>query len=107
MMRWYNCCKVKGTVVQPCTGRSTIHCTVLFLLLFLLGLVFPFAPPNMAYCRPQDFWQHHPNPNVHSNLLLDLGSLTKGVVLKRPSSTIKSPYVADVTLSDCTPHPGA
>ena len=84
-----------------------IHCTVLFRLLFLLGLVFPFAPPNMAYCRPQDFWQHHPNPNVHSNLLLDLGSLTKGVVLKRPSSTIKSPYVADVTLSDCTPHPGA
>jgi len=29
--------------------------------------------------------------------LLDLGPLTKAVVLRRPSKTIKSPYVADVT----------
>jgi len=33
-----------------------------------------------------------------SNLLLDIGPLIEGTVVKRPSSTVKSPYVADVRL---------
>lgn len=34
--------------------------------------------------------------------LLSLGTLVKGTVLKRPSSQVKSPYVADVSLDDST-----
>ena len=34
--------------------------------------------------------------------LLDLGPLIQGTVLKRPSATIRSPYVADVLLPDST-----
>lgn len=35
-----------------------------------------------------------------SSVLLDLGPLISGVVVKRPSATIRSPYVADVRLPD-------
>jgi DNA-binding sugar fermentation-stimulating protein len=35
-------------------------------------------------------------------LLLNLGTLVKGTVLNRPSTTIKSPYVADVSLPHST-----
>lgn len=35
--------------------------------------------------------------------LLDLGKLVEGVVVKRPSSTIRSPYVADCRLADAEP----
>mmetsp|Transcript_17547 Transcript_17547/g.38129 ORF Transcript_17547/g.38129 Transcript_17547/m.38129 type:complete len:452 (+) Transcript_17547:105-1460(+) len=35
--------------------------------------------------------------------LLDLGTLIEGIVIKRPSSTIKSPYVADVQLAHAGP----
>jgi hypothetical protein len=37
-----------------------------------------------------------------STPLLNLGALVKGTVLKRPSTQIKSPYVADVTMNDST-----
>lgn len=36
-------------------------------------------------------------------LLLDLGILVEGVLIKRPSATIRSPYVADVQLADSEP----
>jgi len=36
--------------------------------------------------------------SMNSTLLLDIGPLVKGTLIKRPSSTIKSPYVADVEL---------
>ena len=35
--------------------------------------------------------------------LLDLGRLVEGVVVKRPSATIRSPYVADCQLADAEP----
>ena len=35
--------------------------------------------------------------------LLDLGKLVEGVVVKRPSSSIRSPYVADCRLADADP----
>ena len=35
--------------------------------------------------------------------LLDLGTLVEGVVVKRPSSTIRSPYVADCQLANAEP----
>ena len=35
--------------------------------------------------------------------LLDLGTLVEGVVVKRPSATIRSPYVADCQLVDAEP----
>lgn len=34
------------------------------------------------------------------HLLLDLGTLVKGTLVKRPSATIKSPYVSDVKIVD-------
>jgi len=41
-------------------------------------------------------------PNVSNNVmppLINLGKLLRGTLVKRPSATIKSPYVADVSLS--------
>ena len=35
--------------------------------------------------------------------LLDLGTLVEGVLIKRPSATIRSPYVADCQLADSEP----
>ena len=47
------------------------------------------------------------NPSTSNNVndapLLDLGTLIEGIVIKRPSSTIKSPYVADVQLAHAGP----
>jgi hypothetical protein len=34
-----------------------------------------------------------------SSALVDLGSLIQGTIVKRPSSVIKTPYVADVKVS--------
>jgi hypothetical protein len=42
-----------------------------------------------------------PTPLLNeSNLLLDLGTLIKGKLIKRPSATVKSPYVSDVMIID-------
>ncbi|KAL3790923.1 hypothetical protein ACHAWO_010920 [Cyclotella atomus] len=46
-------------------------------------------------------WQKTSDVN-DKPLLLNLGTLVKGTVLNRPSTTVKSPYVADVSLPDST-----
>ena len=62
--------------------------------------------PKRAKTNLQQLSYESNTPNDENNdltkvvPLYDLGPLVKGVVVKRPSSSIRSPYVADVELDD-------
>ena len=44
--------------------------------------------------------QQQQQQSLDRHVLLELGDLVQGVVVKRPSATVKTPYVADVLLDD-------
>ena len=62
------------------------------------------VPSQKKAARTKQAFKSHPNVYDVINMppLLNIASLVKGIVTKRPSATIKSPYVADVTLDDST-----